>query len=548
VRFFRPLLLICPGALAAVALAADAVREADDLAARTIVVANSADRDSVDLAHFYAAHRHIPDANILMLALPDEETITWPVFVEQLWQPLQDGLVARGWIDGVIGQRRDTVGRKEAVFSASRIAYMVLCRGTPLRIAHDPDLAPEARTRPFPAQLRTNSGAVDSELSLIASGNYEVNSFQPNPLFRAPGNRLPNAALVVKVSRLDGPTAEDARALVTSALEAERTGVAGRSYVDLRAENPEGDGWLETTARELAELGFEGDVERTSRLFDLDDRFDAPVFYFGWYAANCSGPFMKDGFRFPPGAIALHIHSFSAETLRSAGSGWCGPFIARGVTATMGNVFEPYLDFTHRPDVFVAALGRGETLGDAAYEALPVLSWQAVLVGDPLYRPLAISAAEQIATDEKLPVALRPYAWIRRARLLARDGHSAEADAMLVRALGRLHHAALATARARIDFERGDGAAGVRALETVRADSAFSPGEWPALGEAARELEQRGEAGAAIALYARWLRAPAPDAMQRSDLFAAAIRLARKAGDEASAREFERWRDDPATP
>jgi uncharacterized protein (TIGR03790 family) len=546
-RIFRAILPVCLSGIAVHAFAAaDTDRAADDLAARTIVVANSTDADSVHLAHFYAARRHIPESNIVAQPMPAEETITWPVFVAQVWEPLQDALVARGWLEGVIGQSRDAIGRRESVFSSHRIAYLVLCRGTPLRIEHDAALAPENLTRRYPAPLRTNAGAVDSELSLVASGNYEVNSLLPNPLFRGQGGGWPSAALVVKVARLDGPTVADARGLVTSALEAERTGIAGRTYVDLRAENPEGDGWLNTTAHELADLGFEGDVERTARLFDADDRFDAPVFYFGWYAANCTGPFMRDGFRFPPGAVALHIHSFSAETLRSTGRGWCGPFVARGVTATMGNVFEPYLDFTHRPDLFVAALARGASLGDAAYEALPVLSWQAILVGDPLYRPFPIAGGAHSASE--LPPGLQPYDWIRRARNLARGDKPAEADALLAEQFKHLRHAALATARARIDFEHERGPAGLAALESIAAGSDFSPAEWPALGEAAHELEARGDTRALLALYGRWTRAPAPDAERRASLFAAAIKAAHAAGDGIAAREFERLRDNPASP
>jgi len=38
--------------------------------------------------------------------------------------------------------------------------------------------------------------------------------------------------------------------------------------------------------------------------------------YYGWYAGNVAGPFSQPGFKFVPGAIAAHIHSYSAATLR----------------------------------------------------------------------------------------------------------------------------------------------------------------------------------------------------------------------------------------
>ena len=49
-------------------------------------------------------------------------------------------------------------------------------------------------------------------------------------------------------------------------------------------------------------------------------------------------------FRFCPGAVAVHIHSFSAATLRDPLADWAGPLLWRGAAATLGNVYEPYLD------------------------------------------------------------------------------------------------------------------------------------------------------------------------------------------------------------
>src|SRR4029077_17530444 len=147
-------------------------------------------------------------------------------------------------------------------------------------------------------------------------------------------------------------------------------------------------------------------VDRDANTFSLRARMDAPALYFGWYADRLNGPFVLPGFRFPPRAIALSIHSLSARTLRSTREGWCGPLLARGVTATMGNVYEPYLQFTHRPDLLLHALARGWTLGAAAYYALPALSWQGVLIGDPLYRPFRVDVSEQWKNRGNLPLSL----------------------------------------------------------------------------------------------------------------------------------------------
>jgi hypothetical protein len=111
--------------------------------------------------------------------------------------------------------------------------------------------------------------------------------------------------------------------------------------------------------------------------------------YYGWYAQNVSGPFNQPGFRFTPGAIAIHIHSFSATTLRDPNISWVGPLIARGAAASIGNVYEPFLQITAHLDLFNDRLIHGFTLAESAYASLPALSWMAVVVGDPLYRPYA---------------------------------------------------------------------------------------------------------------------------------------------------------------
>jgi hypothetical protein len=97
------------------------------------------------------------------------------------------------------------------------------------------------------------------------------------------------------------------------------------------------------------------------------------------------------------------------------------------VTATVGNVFEPYLEFTHRPNLLLRALSEGRNFGDAVYYALSALSWQAVAIGDPLYRPFKVTLAEQLAKASALGPARSAYVWLRQANLLEQRGRKAEA-------------------------------------------------------------------------------------------------------------------------
>lgn len=500
-RKILPLLLL-------VSVLAGASLRADSPAARVILLANADDPDSVRIADHYAGRRGVPRENIIALKMPQTELITWAQFLSTVWQPLQDELVRRQWIDATAMVAKDAVGRKHHVISGHRIAYLVVCRGVPLAITQSPELSAPPQPPFDRAEFRTNAGAVDSELSLLAQMNYPVNGFVINPLFANDRPTRLVADQVVKVARLDGPTAADALALVDNALVAERTGLLGRAYVDVANKEPGGDSWLESDAKQLAELGFDLGVDRASTTFPVTARFDAPVLYFGWYAGDIEGPFTLPGFRFPPGAIAVHIHSTSAATLRSDRFGWCGPLVARGVTATVGNVFEPYLGFLHRPDLLLKALARGDTLGDAAYYAEPVLSWQAILIGDPLYRPFARSFDDQWKNRATLPASLAGYAALRKMHLqeAGLDEKSVGVTAQV--ALREQPNLALGFSLAVKRVKAGDLTGAAEALAFTSKLQEVRPDEWVLAREAARLLVRAGEADKAESLYHAILKSP----------------------------------------
>jgi hypothetical protein len=102
-----------------------------------------------------------------------------------------------------------------------------------------------------------------------------------------------------------------------------------------------------------------------------------------------AGPFTRPDFHFVPGAIAVHIHSFSARTLHDPNAGWVGPLLTKGAAVSIGNVYEPYLQLTAQLDIFNDRLLHGFTFAESAYMSMRVLSWMSVMVGDPLYRPYA---------------------------------------------------------------------------------------------------------------------------------------------------------------
>jgi uncharacterized protein (TIGR03790 family) len=102
-----------------------------------------------------------------------------------------------------------------------RISALVVCRGVPLRLDHDPSLLPDPIAGRIAPPYRTNAGAVDAELSLLAQPNYPINGLVANPLYATDRPSLLALSSVVKVGRLDGPTVADAMDLVDRAVAAE---------------------------------------------------------------------------------------------------------------------------------------------------------------------------------------------------------------------------------------------------------------------------------------------------------------------------------------
>lgn len=534
-------------------LLAQQVRPAEsagsDLASRVVLLANANDPDSVRLAHYYAAKRAVRPENVVALPMALAETIGWPEFTASIYQPLQDWLVDRHWIDAIGSTLTDSVGRKRYSIFSHRISYLVVCRGVPLRVSHEPRLyVDELRLASQPG-LRTNQGAVDSELTLLARGTYDINGWVPNPRFGVEQARLFEAEPVVCVTRLDGPSFEDAAGLVDHAIEAETAGLIGRYYVNVRGgPSRDGENWLEQTAALVADLGYDGDVDRTDTNLPATARFDAAAFYFGWYAQDLSGPMAPPGFRFPPGAIALHIHSASAPTLRSTGTGWCGPLVARGVTATFGNVFEPFLQLTIEPQMLMQALSQGWNLGDAACFATPALSWQTIVIGDPLYRPFAVPLDAQLASVESLSPELAPYVFLRKARLLEGEKKNAEAMNLLKEGIHRRPGLVLAMAIAERLAAGGDKPEAAHVLEAAFGSQPLDRGQAALAQQAARLLLDCGAAKQATAACRAILGGSGIEQALRSTILRTAIDAAHAAGEMKQAAEWEKELSGPAAP
>ncbi|HEY1719045.1 MAG TPA: TIGR03790 family protein [Verrucomicrobiae bacterium] len=371
-----------------------------------VVIYNKRLPESKAVAEHYAAARQVPKRQIYGFSLTTNEEMSRAEFHDSLQLPLAKKLEADGlWRLGSVTIPA-TNGQPERIVRkviASKIRYAVLCFGVPLKIAPDPGLQEPIRADVRP-EFRRNEAAVDSELSWLplAEMNIPLSGPLPNWVYGATNAAQLNPTNgVLMVARLDGPSADIARGLVDKAMQAERDGLWGRAYFDSRGLPRTdtnyflGDEWILDAAEISRQLGFETVVDKNPGTFPADFPMSQIAVYCGWYDQNVSGPFALPEVEFMPGAFAYHLHSFSAETLRSTTQNWCGPLLARGAACTMGCVYEPYLSATPNVAVFLARwMGKGFTFGEAAYAAQPATSWQTTVVGDPLYRPFGTPAPQ----------------------------------------------------------------------------------------------------------------------------------------------------------
>jgi uncharacterized protein (TIGR03790 family) len=365
-----------------------------------VVVYNSRVPESKAVAEYYAKARQVPAKQIFGFAMTTNEEMSRAEFRDTLQSPLAKRLEAdklwrmANFTNPANGDQPKSIVRRVA---SSKIRYAVLCYGVPLKIAHDPSVSNSGRDdKFFPAR---DDASVDSELAWlpIAEANFPLTGPLRNWAYGATNSAwLSPSNGILLTARLDGPSADIARGLVDKAIAAETNGLWGRAYFDARGfERSEtnyyvGDEWILGAAEIAHQVGYETVVDNKPAVFAKDFPMSQIAIYAGWYAENVSGPFELPKVEFMPGAFAYHLHSYSAFTIRVTDHDWVGPFLAKGVTCTMGCVNEPYLMLTPNVAMFMMRFTVGQlSFGEAAWTAQPALSWQTTVVGDPLYRPFA---------------------------------------------------------------------------------------------------------------------------------------------------------------
>ena len=407
-RFCAVFLLLCVGG-------SGANTDAGPAASATVVVFNERDAASVKLAGYYAGKRGIPFDHLLGVSCTREEWVSREEYEKAIAEPLRKAFLAHGWWKTEADIERGRVVE-------SQIRFVALMRGIPLKIGPAPGYEGD-RPLMTNSPLNHSEAALDSELAVLGLATRQISGAEANPFFKS-DLRLDEAPVpwLLLVCRLDAAKPETVRRMIDDASAAETTGLLGFAYIDSRGIPAEigmgeGDEWLRRAAADAAAGGVPCVLDTAPELFPEHYPMSRAALYLGWYAGQVEGVFKDENFRFVPGAVAVHLHSFSGDSLREPLRGWCAPLLERGAAATLGNVYEPYLSFTPHLDVFEQRLRVGWTFAEAAYASQPLLSWMTTFIGDPLYRPFK---PQPPGTEPPEYAACRKGAWLWTA-----EGHAA---------------------------------------------------------------------------------------------------------------------------
>ena len=341
-------------------------------AENVLLVLNEASPISMDVGLYYAQKRGIPQANILRLKTSSDESISREDFDRLIHTPIAAWLTRN--------------------FAQDRILYIVLTKGLPLRITGT-------------SGKDGTVASVDSELTLLYRRMLGISlpTAGPikNPYFLAEAPLIHAKPFshadqdIYLVSRLDGYTTTDIRGLIDRGLAPSKS---GKILLDAKGSSTEkADGWLLETADLLGKAGFKDRVVLDTSKKVLTGEKEV-LGYYSWGSNDPAIRMRHFDFEFAPGALAGMYVSSDGRTFKESREEWtiaesgfpqslAADLIHDGVTGISAHVEEPFLEGTIRPNILFPAYLSGFNLIESYYLAMPYLSWQTVIVGDPLCAP-----------------------------------------------------------------------------------------------------------------------------------------------------------------
>jgi len=334
-----------------------------------LLVVNDHSSLSRSIGEYYALRRSIPETNICHIRATDDETIPRSVYDIQVAAPLAGCLRKTGLVEKVL--------------------YIVTTMGVPLRITGS-------------GEMDGDQAAVDSELTLLyldmkRRAPHPIKGSLPNPFFGKKDAAFAHPQFpIYLVTRLAAYDFDGVKAMIDRSLHAANKGKFVIDEKD-KGENS-ADEWLQSAAAFLPKDRVILDTS-TKVLYDVSD-----VIGYGSWGSNDPNRHRRFlGFHWLPGAIATEFVSTDGRTFKKppdawnigdwkTPSGWfagspqtmTADFLLEGATGASGHVYEPYLFQTPRPELLLPAYYKGRNLAESFYLAIRSLSWQNIVVGDPL--------------------------------------------------------------------------------------------------------------------------------------------------------------------
>jgi uncharacterized protein (TIGR03790 family) len=333
-----------------------------------LLVVNGNSAVSRSIGEYYSLRRALPKNNVCVIATPDQESISREEYSRLIAGPVGNCLKSRRLVESIL--------------------YIALTRGVPLRV--------KGRTG-----LDGDNASVDSELALLYSDlrgrRRPFDGPHPNPFYRQRDAdfRHPQFPIYL-VTRLAAYDLAGVKAMIDRSLAAKNI---GKFVLDLReGEDEGGDLWLRNAAILLPSNRVF--LEETKTVVYGQKRV---IGYASWGSNDKSRKQRHLGFEWLPGAIATEFVSSDGRTLQRPPDSWnigtwgdkktwfagspqsmAADFIAEGATGASGHIDEPYLQYTPRPDFLLPAYYDGRNLAESYYLAMPAVSWQNIVLGDPL--------------------------------------------------------------------------------------------------------------------------------------------------------------------
>jgi uncharacterized protein (TIGR03790 family) len=339
--------------------------------AEVLLVINRTSPASREIGSYYKAKRGIPDTNICSIATRVDETVDRSTYVKEIVKPIANCLRTRKLTEQVL--------------------YLVLTLGVPLRVG---ELGADTRT--------TESASIDSELTLLyqqLKGGPEpkLAGPLPNPFFQQRDVPFahPNFPMYL-VTRLAAYDVATVKKMIDRSLAAANR---GNFIIDLRgADDRTGNDWLRTSAVLLPTDRLVLDESDTVLM-----KQKGVIAYASWGSNDGNRNARKLGFEWLPGAIVSEFVSTNGRTFVKPPDTWtlgkwadrkswyfespqslAGDYLEEGATGATAHVNEPYLQFTARPDYLLPAYYQGRNLAESFWLSIPALSWQNIVLGDPL--------------------------------------------------------------------------------------------------------------------------------------------------------------------